>query len=317
MTPQTCSSNTFANTNTSTCILCPVECSTCVSSVNCTSCAANYYLHNTACITDCPSGFYPINPSQVCGNCSGSNNTGHCSTCLTINSCTSCQYPYYLQPSSKLCVGTCTSSEVVINSTCFSCYSLCLTCIQTTTNCTSCVSGYYLHLTECISACPAPFVPSNSSNICVSCSTSCLTCTIGPFTCTSCSYPLKLMSSVCVNDCPAGTYTHTASNNTLQCIICPSQCTTCSSASLCQSCQSTFYFYTESCLVNCPQATFPSNQTVNGSLFCSPCSSFCLTCTSSNQCSQCQSGYYISPSANGNSCASVCASGQFLNGNTC
>lgn len=110
VTPQTCSSNTFADSTTNSCILCPPQCATCASSTNCSSCAANFYLLNSACITDCPSGYYPINPSQVCGNCNSSNNTGHCATCLTINSCTSCLYPYYLQTSSKLCVGTCSSN---------------------------------------------------------------------------------------------------------------------------------------------------------------------------------------------------------------
>lgn len=161
-----CSNNTFADTATNTCRGCPATCSSCSTSTNCTACLTNYYLLNGSCLTDCPSGYYPIDISQTCALCNNVNNTAFCSSCITLNQCSSCLTSYLLQPSSRTCVVSCTTNQVAVNGTCFDCLIPCSTCLTNTSNCISCLSGYYLHNNQCISACPAPLVP-DSNNICV------------------------------------------------------------------------------------------------------------------------------------------------------
>jgi len=107
VTPSSCSSVTYPNTTSNSCILCLSQCSKCINSTFCTACATNYYLLNGNCLTDCPTLYYPITPQQSCASCDGSNNTAHCSTCIDINVCSSCKYPYLLNPSTKICVATC------------------------------------------------------------------------------------------------------------------------------------------------------------------------------------------------------------------
>jgi hypothetical protein len=94
--PSACSVNTFANYNSSTCVVCPTQCLTCTSLTNCISCTSNYYLLNGSCLTDCPLTYYPINIQQICSLCNSVNNTAHCATCITINVCSTCLYSYYL-----------------------------------------------------------------------------------------------------------------------------------------------------------------------------------------------------------------------------
>jgi hypothetical protein len=121
VTPSTCSSNTFPNFTTNVCVVCPSQCLTCTSTTSCQSCTTNYYLLNNSCLTDCPSGYYPIDIQQICSLCTSVNNTAHCSTCVIINLCITCLYPYYLSPSTKTCVVSCLTNEIPLNSTCFSC----------------------------------------------------------------------------------------------------------------------------------------------------------------------------------------------------
>jgi hypothetical protein len=95
LSPSNCSPSTYPNATALQCQPCPGQCATCVSPSNCTSCAGSYYLLNGSCLTDCPSGYYPISVQQVCGDCQSSNN-GHCASCLSLKKCSSCQYPYLL-----------------------------------------------------------------------------------------------------------------------------------------------------------------------------------------------------------------------------
>lgn len=319
VSPSSCSSTTFPNATLSSCVSCPIQCLTCTSLTSCQSCAANYFLLNGTCLTDCPSGYYPINPSQICAPCDSSNNSAHCLTCITLNLCSTCLYPYYFDATSKTCVVSCSSSQIPLNGTCFACNSYCTTCQSSVLNCTSCVATYYLLQNVCLASCPSPYVPSTATNICVNCSSACLLCTNTPSTCTSCQYPLKLFNSNCINDCPVGYYTYTASNNTLQCLSCLTQCASCSSQTICASCISGFYFYSSSCLYSCPSSTFSQSVSNNNtmSLVCSPCSSNCVTCSSSTICSQCQSSYYLTTTSNQTYCTSACNAGEYLNGNVC
>lgn len=174
------------------------------------------------------------------------------------------------------------------------------------------MTGYYLLSNGCVSICPSPYVPSATTKDCINCSSICQLCMNNPTTCTSCQYPLKLFNSTCINNCPVGYYTYAASNNTLQCLSCPVQCSSCISQSNCSACVTGFYFYNNYCIPSCPISTFSNTITNNNTIttVCLPCISFCLACSSSNQCSQCQSAYYISTTANGTTaCVSACSIG--------
>lgn len=90
------------------------------------------------------------------------------------------------------------------------------------------------------------------------------------------------------------------------CKPCSSNCTACFGGSSfeCTACLATYTLLNGQCLASCPSGyTIASNT-------CIKCSSKCLTCASTNSCTTCLSGYWLSPQ---NTCLSDCAQ---LNSNT-
>jgi proprotein convertase subtilisin/kexin type 5 len=127
-------------------------------------------------------------------------------------------------------------------------------------------------------------------------------------------YYLQQYQTLCADGCPAGQY---GGNN--RCYSCPSECTGCSSSSVCSGCQAVsgqaFYLSGSSCLADCGEGSFGK---VSGYL-CQPCATGCKACTgpTASECSSCKmdplssTQYYLVYSSS--ICSQSCPSGQYSN----
>ena len=80
------------------------------------------------------------------------------------------------------------------------------------------------------------------------------------------------------------------------CVLCPFECVSCSSASVCSSCQSGFYLRADNfCYSTCLDGFFYNNETNT----CYNCSLNCTLCFSPSFCMACSAFYYLTPN---NSC---------------
>jgi hypothetical protein len=122
---RTCSYGFYQDLGAMTCSACPSTCATCVNSGNCTTCKPKLFLHQGACVTNCPTFpvyYYKYNVSFTCtANCPapyfGFNGTGQCEL--------NCPSTYF---------------KNITTSTCQDCPKGCSGCIGK--NCSSCISGY-------------------------------------------------------------------------------------------------------------------------------------------------------------------------------
>lgn len=71
------------------CLICPGNCSACVSNVSCTACTNSTYLYITACVTACPSARPVVDINGVCSTCTDV----YCSQCDSSNFCSLCYFP--------------------------------------------------------------------------------------------------------------------------------------------------------------------------------------------------------------------------------
>jgi len=88
-------------------------------------------------------------------------------------------------------------------------------------------------------------------------------------------------------------------------LACPSNCATCTSDSMCQTCKSGFGLQSNQC-DTCPSGTFLEGQA------CKTCPTTCDTCTSDTVCQTCKSGNGLQ----GTMCG-TCSSGTYLDGQAC
>ncbi|KAL4472828.1 hypothetical protein ABPG73_006891 [Tetrahymena malaccensis] len=210
---------------------CPIGCSQCSNTGNCSACVPNYTLKNNYCYLNCNSNQYAIitdlnSTEQICQLCDPS-----CLTCFgSSTTCTSCANSYFLNN----------------NQQCQQCDQSCLNCIGDSKSCTVCSNSYYPLITglqqsayQCFQTCPNNYFLIN--NQCQQCDQSCLTCTGNSYNCTQCANTyFALYSSPtdqtfrCYQICPNG---YNLQQN--QCQICLQfssiVCQNC--AATCRSCQ--------------------------------------------------------------------------------
>ena len=101
------------------------------------------------------------------------------------------------------------------------------------------------------------------------------------------------------------------------CVACSSVCATCTSLSVCQSCQSVngiaYFKEGSSCTVSCPSNKFGNINTMT----CDPCANGCLTCFGAalTECNSCTTHstvpYFLE--YNTNICSTACINGQYKN----
>lgn len=154
--------------------------------------------------------------------------------------------------------------------------------------CGYCVTGFYKTASGICSECKFPCLRCYNSTYCYSCenvsllyvrsSSTCYKCNqIYSAGCLTCSYVNIPSNSTC-HSCISGYYL-----DGLTCTLCPSPCLTCSSATVCNSCNSTDYAFNSGACSLC-SVSMPN----------------CLTCLSTTLCQTCASGFFLN--ANPNSC---------------
>jgi hypothetical protein len=131
-----CVKGYFANTLSHTCTPCTQPCSTCTgTSTYCLTCAQNYYFLGNQCPSTCPSNFYIANIVTLnCDSCSA-----NCLTCAnTTTFCLTCNNSLGLYFQNNVCVGSCSSNYILVNSICTYCQQPCKLCSGSITVCASC-----------------------------------------------------------------------------------------------------------------------------------------------------------------------------------
>lgn len=139
------------------------------------------------------------------------------------------------------------------------------------------ITTVFLYAGNCQSTCPVGFfgVVQTSNNTCSTCSNICISCFGSSSNCSSCANVSSLSGGIttttlyyknpslflCASTCPSG-YITSSSNNS--CLQCASGCKICKfNTSFCPQCQSVgsidYYFYSNSCLILCPDGTFRDN----------------------------------------------------------
>ncbi|KAL4488889.1 hypothetical protein ABPG72_005676 [Tetrahymena utriculariae] len=210
---------------------CPIGCSQCTDTANCSACVANYTLKNNYFYFNCNSNQYAViidlnSSEQACQLCDPS-----CLTCFASSiTCTSCSNNFFLNNNSQF----------------QQCDQSCLSCNGDSKSCTVCANSYYPLITgqqqsiyQCFQSCPINYFLNN--NQCQQCDQSCSVCTGNSYNCTLCSngcFPLYSsptdLTFRCYQICPNG---YKLQQN--QCQIChqfgSQACQNC--ATTCRSCQ--------------------------------------------------------------------------------
>ena len=246
----------------------------------------------------------------------------------SLSSCTVCSNDsstiYYKWIGATVCSSTmCPDGQFIsltIHNWCQPCSPICVTCSSTAENCTSstCAQNYFFLNNSCLISCPNGYYADSTVRRCLTCETGCATCfASGNSSCTVCSssFYLQIGSTTCSAGCNSGEFQNTVGN---VCTKCVSACATCTSFTVCQSCQSVngiaYYLDVNKCTVLCPSYQF-GNLTNNQ---CTNCADGCLTCfgPTSNDCRSCNVSslsvnFYLI--YNTNSCNQTCPNGQYAN----
>ena len=143
-----------------------------------------------------------------------------------------------------------------------------------------------MHSGQCYSTCPGSLLPDRTGS-CSACI--CQSCSSFSYMCTSCytSRPY-LLNNHCYRNCPSGMYPDSSDN----CVSCPANCLTCSSSSVCNTCEEGYYYVEGLCSDSCPTDYIITINEVTNVSSCEQCESPCLTCNISvSFCLTCITGY--------------------------
>ena len=266
-----------------------------------------------------------------CDSCHAS-----CLSCTSSgqNSCQSCGNVtgtiYYKYIGADTCNTSCPDGQFIsasIPNFCQPCSPICITCVNSSEVCTNlnCSQNYFYLNNSCLSTCPDNYYPDLSLRQCIQCAAGCQSC-FGPglTSCTKCGlasttqYYLQIGISTCAAGCNPGEY---ASSLSKTCVKCNPVCALCTSASVCQSCQTLYgvaYFLSNSsCIYACPSGQYGNLNDFT----CYSCATGCLTCFAGDafSCYNCtaanvsgtMTNYFLEYSTT--KCQTFCPAGQYQN----
>ena len=218
--------------------------------------------------------------------------TGNFGANLSFNStCGNAQTPTSRSYYAKLDTGDMTHTSATLNVTFIS--SKCNGCSS------SCQCGWFL---------PVVMV------LIEYCDQACLVCNgLTNSTCSSCAANYYKSGTVCDTGCLSNYYPDPVI--TFNCLPCPTGCLTCTSATVCNTCNTPSYIYhptNYSCLNSCPGGFYNSSDSGQ----CEQCLNNCSKCTDyPTPCQACNTGWYYYSS----DCLSSCPDGLFasITTNTC
>lgn len=260
-------------------------CSQCNNGTVCIGCSNGYILSSGTCQLTCPIGTF--NAGDQCLQCADG-----CRSCNSAIDCKICNTGLFLFLGG--CRSVCPSGTFLFSSTlCIACNQSCATCSGSPNTCLSCNNALILNNGQCLQSCSAGTYY-NGVN-CVPCMSPCTTCQTTATRCTGCPQgqylynnactaqcPTAIVNGVCTNICPDGSYL----SGTI-CQRCSLTCRTCSSASVCTSCNNNLVVYRGACQAGCPANTILSGGA------CLDCDANCVGCSgSTTSCTNCVAGTY-------------------------
>jgi proprotein convertase subtilisin/kexin type 5 len=261
---------------------------------------------------------------------------GACTSCDTYSllTCYGCQdvnaTKYYKYIGDTICATDCPLGQYIDDvhspNVCLMCDANCVGCYGSATNCTlasGCkVNNFYNNATNsCVLVCPDGTFGNVATKFCQFCTSGCALCYgDGLSKCTKCTSYLTTNYYLQINldQCSTGCNTNEYGDPTFyKCFLCNSACATCSSSTVCATCQSVngiaYYLSGTICTVTCPINQFGSLSNFQ----CTNCASECATCFGSlnTQCYSCQNynstNYYLVFGTD--YCNTNCPDGQYQN----
>ena len=286
-------------------------CATCSGpeGTNCLTCFAGtyYFSVDMSCLSTCPPGYYADDspyPDNLCRQCYQNDPSisldGTCATCSgpDSNQCLTCNGSWYLDSTTGKCVDSCPAGYIAVSST----PNICQRCYQ---------HNPTISLDGTCATCSGP-----DSNQCLTCAD---------------FWYLDSTTGRCVNVCPDGYFGASSNNTCQQCYQAPSpssayqSCDKCIGETNkdCTSCSSGAFLFQEdqACLSICPDRYWGDTTTNT----CQPCYSnstgpnySCATCVAGGKdnCSSCNSGYFLYSTNAGGECLSQCPEGLWGNTST-
>lgn len=306
----TCSSNEWDNGGT--CETCPTGCSACSSGTVCTSCVEGYAFSSNLCV-ECTSAGSFINSAvspPICDSCPNG-----CATCTSKTNCGTCESGFgLLNNLCKICSNN--GNYYLSSGTCTRCPTDCSAC-SGDTSCTTCGSGKYLLESGICGDCDTSngfrIDSSSSQDKCFSCTISdCLSCTETDCTLCSAGKGYDPISKTCVA-CSSTKYL-TTGNSPNTCNDCPNGCTSCSSLTVCSSCEASYYL--DGVCNFCDTTNGYYIETSTAPETCSQCGENCSICSSASTCNTCKENHF--PVGDGSCVLCDVENGKFIkDGTTC
>ncbi|KAL4464370.1 hypothetical protein ABPG73_017849 [Tetrahymena malaccensis] len=180
-----------------------LNCLSCTSLTDCTSCGNNTFLYLGKCVTQCDDSFYGDTITNQCVPCNK-----NCKTCYggTDSNCLSCDDGLFFQQSIHQCLKSCNKDQYgdLNTNTCKPCHQDCKTCYGgQNNNCQSCFEKKFLY--QCSDGYYNGL--SNDQPVCLTCvsaySEGCILC--DQKSCNKCIYPFFSYEIYCVDVCPQNT----------------------------------------------------------------------------------------------------------------
>ncbi|CAN9513173.1 unnamed protein product [Ophioblennius macclurei] len=293
-----CPTGTFGNEASGKCEDCVAGCSTCQDAKKCQWCRDKLYLHDGACVEECPRGFPKDDVCQPCAP--------ECASCEgSPTNCLSCEMQYLLLDHS--CKDHCPQGYYADDKECHRCSVHCIDCNRDGF-CKKCREYYFLFEDRCVDNCPKGYFINVKEQACMVCHADCASCD-GPDKddCDICRNPKAVRhNGECLSQCPDNTY---HDGVTSECRDCDKSCLTCSGyePSSCLSCDAGKHKDATGHCVWDNQCSLTSYTDEKGK--CQPCHSSCHQCSGpgKDHCLNCNEPRFLL----NNTCVKKCPVGYY------
>eukprot|EP00930_Biecheleria_cincta_P069288 TRINITY_DN57040_c0_g1_i1.p1 TRINITY_DN57040_c0_g1~~TRINITY_DN57040_c0_g1_i1.p1 ORF type:complete len:3579 (-),score=472.83 TRINITY_DN57040_c0_g1_i1:116-10780(-) len=296
------------------CTMCPENCETCDNLGKCKVCRGFTHLtHFNQCREECPEGYYESGTAETGGVCLKCKEV--CNTCETESVCTECKEASYLTPSAT-CEYECPTGYHMegnqsVGRSCEVCPPTCFTCISRA-ECTYCQNHTFLtpdH--KCLYTCPDGWYRYGTDELgreCKKCPGDIAKC-VNETWATECKNGKYLTpSATCEAECPVGHYQWGADQIGRTCPLCSTNCTTCTSPTVCKECRNGQYLTPQKwCDHECPDGSYKSGEGEVGRE-CQMCKDPCNTCVDETQCTECKDSLFLTPTR---TCEGDCPNGYY------
>ncbi|XP_061555258.1 proprotein convertase subtilisin/kexin type 5-like [Phycodurus eques] len=280
------------------CRRCPAACEECSPLGECTACEEYHFLHEGACMPDCPDRFFGDNERRECLRC-----RADCRSCdgPGRDDCDACEDPRAALRDGD-CVTPCPARTFMDDATgeCQQCDVSCLTCVGPLAgSCSGCREGHRLEgrglegRGQCVPSADecSPHEYVDEREECQPCHKNCRRCSgPGKNHCLSCKQRRLLQNGSCIDECPPSFY---ADELRQKCEACHPTCQSCAGkrSHECLACKDRLFRHDNECVETCPHSHY-GNQ---ASRACEPCDPTCSECSGDGDCLSCAPGLVFMP----------------------